>query len=322
MMRSLPLGVDIGATRLRLVHTVVTEDGPKLRAVATRDLAQDVATSGIIIDQEYVAAAIEEAYEELQTAERRCVLSVGEPDAVLRSVEFPKMTEMERGRAAVFEAQRYIDYSIEEALVRMHPVEERTEVYAIGVIRAKVLHSRIATIKAAGLRPLAADHEGLALGRALPGYDAILDIGHERTSIHIYAGSAPLTLQHVAGGAEITRGIERDLAVDARSAEKRKRILGTAGAGESARSAFLADITSLLETASSRTGVLARVALFGNGCRLNNFAVDLERATGLLVETPASKLLRGDAYPTDVVRAGAADWNLAAGLATWGLSAA
>ncbi|GAC1388866.1 MAG: hypothetical protein NVSMB31_03790 [Vulcanimicrobiaceae bacterium] len=322
MMQSLPIGVDIGATRLRLVYAVLTEHGPKVRAIVTRDLAQDVASSGIIADLNYVAAAIDEACDELQTKERRCVLSVGEPDAVLRSVEFPRMTELERERASKFEAQRYVDYSIAEALVRIHPINEKLELYAIGIVRASVLGSRIAALKAAGLRPVGADHEALALGRALPRYDAILDIGHERTSVHIYSGPSPVTLQHKSGGAEITRGIERELSIDTQSAEKRKKIVGTVGAGESARSVLLADITSLLETASIRTGVLKRIALVGNGSRLNKFSADLERATGLLVETPVADVLRSNAYPADVLRAGAVDWNLAAGLTIWGAKAA
>jgi Tfp pilus assembly PilM family ATPase len=293
-----------------------------VKAVVTRDLSAGVSSSGHVADCSYVGALIEEARDELQTKERRCVVAVSEPDAVLRVVEFPKMTENERRRAAVFEAQRYIDYAIKNATVRLHPVNERQQLFALGVVRSDTLHSRIAALKSGGLRPIAVDHEALALSRALPGYDAILDVGSERTSVHLCIPGEPLTLQHVGGGAIITRGIERELSIDAASAEKRKRILGTVGAGEAARRAFLADVTSLLESASVRIDRMRRIALVGNGARLHNFASDLERATGLLVETPASKVLLGSVYPADVVKASAPDWNLAVGLTTWGAAAA
>ncbi|MBC5816227.1 MAG: pilus assembly protein PilM [Candidatus Eremiobacteraeota bacterium] len=293
MSKSLPLGIDIGATRLRVVWSELTSAGPRVRAVVTRDLSAGVATSGLINDCAYIGALLDEARDELQSKERRCVLAVGEPEAVLRMVEFPKMTEIERQRAAVFEAQRYVAYAIDDAIVRIHPVDEKQNRYAIGVVRNATIKSRIAALKSGGLRVTAIDHEALALARALPGYDAILDIGHERTNVHISISGTPLTLQIIAGGATITRAIERELSIDTNSAEKRKRILGTVGAGESARSTFLADVTSLLESASLRTDQLKRIALVGNGARLNNFASDLERATGLLVETPVSKILLG-----------------------------
>lgn len=322
MKTCLPLGLDIGRTRLRLVLSEVTAQGPCIKAVVTRELSEGVASSGHIADCAHVGALIDEACDELQTRESRCVLAVGEPEAILRIVEFPRMTESERRRAAMFEAQRYVDYPIQDATVRLHPVDEKRQLFAIGVVRTDTLQSRIAALKSGGLRVVAVDHEALALGRALPGYDAILDIGTERTSLHLAIAGAPLTLQHVAGGSLITRGIERELSIDFASAEKRKRILGTVGAGEATRRTFLADVTSLLESASMHTDRLKRIALVGNGARLSNFGGDLERATGLLVDMPASDILLGGPYPADVAKASAPDWNLAAGLSIWGPAAA
>lgn len=320
-MKSLPLGVDIGSSRLRIVQAIERGDGAAVRAVVARDIGEGQASSGALFDIDYIAAMIEEAHAELGTREKRCVISVGEPDAVLRLVEFPRMTGIERERAATFEAQRFVDYPLAEASVRIHPVDASKHHYAVGVVRTAAIRTRIEAIKKSGLRPIAVDHEALALFRGLPYYDAIIDIGCDRTNLHVMQKAFPWTLQHVAGGSHITRGIERELSIDVHSAEKRKRIVGTAGAGERARSSYLADLTALIESATIRTERLKRVALVGNGARLNNFASDIERATGLLVDIPAARILRGPSYPPDVLKAGAPDWNLAAGLCTWGMSA-
>lgn len=321
-MKSLPLGIDIGRTRLRIVQATLGADGAAVRAVVARDVGDGQASSGTISDIDYIAAMLEEAHAELGTREKRCVISVGEPDAVLRLVEFPRMTGIERERAASFEAQRFVDYPLAEASIRIHPVDPAKHHYAVGVVRSAVIRTRIEAIRKSGLRPIAVDHEALALFRGLSDYDAIIDIGCDRTSLHVMQKTFPWTLQHVAGGSHITRGIEQELSIDMHSAEKRKRIVGTVGAGERARSGYLADLTALIESATVRTERLKRVALVGNGARLNNFASDLERATGLLVDIPAARVLRGAAYPGDVLKAGAPDWNLASGLCTWGNSAA
>jgi Tfp pilus assembly PilM family ATPase len=126
----------------------------------------------------------------------------------------------------------------------------------------------------------------------------------------------PLTLQTFNGGADVTRAIERELCIDEHTAERRKRILGTAGAGERARAALTADIAVLIQNAR-RERPVSRIALVGNGSRLPRLADDLERATGAMCEMPVSEPLRDGSYPEDVVRSSAPDWTLAAGLALW-----
>ena len=313
-----PLGIDIGATRVRVLEAVSTEHGPRVRAVAVRDLSAGASSSGVLADPQYVAALIEEAVAELRTKERRCVCSVSEPDALLRSVRFPPMTFIERERAARFEAQRYVDFPIGESVVRVHPIDARDQRWALGIARSITVSTRVAALRGARLKPIAIDHESCAFQRAIPGFDAIIDVGHQRASMHVTTDETPVTLQAYSGGADITRGIERELSIDERSAEKRKRILGTAGAGEHARSALTADIAALIR-AARHTHAIARVAFVGNATRLPGLASDVEAATGVACETPVSDVLRSPDYPDDVVRSSAPDWTLAAGLCLWGV---
>lgn len=313
----LPLGVDIGATRIRVLEGCATPEGPRVRAVAVRQISADVSSSGSISDTDYVAALVEEALRELGTRERRCICALGEPDALIRNVAFPKMTTLERERSARFEAQRYVDYPISEAVVRIHPIAGTSQQWALGIVRSFAIATRLATIKKAGLKTLAVDHESCALARALPGFDAIADIGHQRSTLHVLSDMTPLSYQTFNGGADVTRAIERELSIDTHTAEKRKRILGTAGAGERARAALATDISALITTARRRAAI-NRVALVGNGARLPGLAADLETSTGALFELPVTDVLRAGAYPEDVIRSSAPDWTLAAGLAAWG----
>lgn len=312
-LRTLPLGVDVGSTRVRVVQAENGHAGPRIRAVAVRDVI------GSIADAEYIGALIQDAVAELGTRERRCVCAIGEPDALLRPLRFPKMTSIERERAARFEAQRFVDYPVEEAVIRVHPVDPATGLWSLGIARSSAILTRAAAMRAAHLKPVAIDHEACALVRVLPGFDAIVDVGYQRTSVHIITSQTPVTLQAYNGGADVTRGIERELSVDAHTAEKRKRILGTAGAGERARAALSSDITALIQNARS-THAISRVALVGNAARLAGLVSDLEAATGAICELPVSDALRSSGYPEDVVRSSAPDWTLAAALATWSLN--
>lgn len=317
--RTLPLGVDIGATRIRVVETERVDGTTRIRAVAVREVSSGASSSGLLAQPEYIAALLDDAISELGTRERRCICAIGEPDALLRGVKLPKMTSAERERVARFEAQRFVEFPIDEAVVRIHPVDAASGLWAIGVARSSAVLTRTAALRAAGLKPVAIDHEACALARALPGFDAVIDVGHQRTSLHAAVSGIPVTLQAYNGGADVTRAIERELSLDTQTAEKRKRILGTAGAGERARAALTSDVAALIESAR-KTHSIARVALVGNAARLSGFAADLENATGALCEMPVSDALRGEAYPDDVVRSSAPDWTLAAGLAMWSLN--
>lgn len=318
--RGLPLGIDIGTTRVRVVETEPHAHGMRIRAVAARELSSGSSSSGALEDPEYVAALIEDAVCELGTRERRCVCAIGEPDALLRPLKFPRMTSVERERAARFEAKRYIEYPAEEAVIRIHPVDPGAGMWALGIARSSAVITRTAALRAAGLKPVAMDHEACALARALPGFDAIVDVGHQRTSLHVIGNQTPVTLQAYNGGADVTRAIERELSLDSKTAEKRKRILGTAGAGERARAALTSDLAALIHQARS-THAISRIALVGNAARLAGITADLESTTGALCEMPVSDALRGEHYPDDVIRSSAPDWTLAAGLALWSTNA-
>ncbi|MDQ2680522.1 MAG: pilus assembly protein PilM [Candidatus Eremiobacteraeota bacterium] len=317
-MKSLPLGIDIGASRLRIAVVEMRAGNPAVCAVATRDLSEGSSSSGEIPDPDYVATLLEDAVQELGVRERRCVCSLGEPDAVLRAMIMPRMSPVERAGAIRLEADRFIDYSIDEAIVRTHPVSDASSLFALGIVRKRVLSSRLKPLKKAGLKVCGVDHEAYALSRILPGYEAVVDIGTERTSIHLYTSPIPITLHYFSGGAEISRSIARDLSIDLVAAERRKRILGTSGAGEAAQRALAAEIAALIGTDRNRRGAAEKIAIVGNSVRLPGLRLNLELATNRAVEIGIGEAFHSGAYPVDVLASAAPDWNLAVGLATWG----
>jgi len=321
--KRLPFGIDLGSTRLRLAFGERNRAGSvRLRAVVTRELPDGAVTPTTVEAPQLVAAVAEEALSEIGTRERRCVLALGAPAAAVRAIRFPKMSWAERMRAARFEARRFCDWNLDEeaSLVRSHPFDRANGTFMVGAVRASSVASRVAALRATGLRIVAIDHDALAMQRLFAPCNAVADVGFERSSLHVFGESGPRTLVTSAGGATISRGIAADLAIDLPTAERRKRILGCAGAGAAAREEFVAQLRALVDRARSRTAI-DRIVMTGNGARLPNLARDVEAATGAIVEIPVPELLRCGSYPEDVVRAAAPDWSLAAALLTWDLPA-
>jgi Tfp pilus assembly PilM family ATPase len=279
--------------------------------VAARSIPDGAVSAEGIAEPDFITALLEDALREIGRSARRCVAAVGFPQAFLRVGSFPRMTALERSRTARYEVLSGLSYPIEEAVVRTRRLSGEPDKCAIGVVRADILRGRVSCLRRAGLRVAKIDDEGCALRRAFPGYDAVLDVGHLRTTLYLLHSCE--TFQARLGGGHITSAIEQDLSIDRHAAEQRKRILGTAGAGERLRNELVARITAMVQAARTVCSI-ARVAVVGNGSRLPGLHRDIGVAAGLSVELAVSHVLHGSNYAPDVTRAGAPDWTLAAAL--------
>ena len=315
----MPLGIDLGSTRVRVAACERRRDRTvALIVVAVRDVPEGCIEPDRIADVDVVAAILDDARRELGVRERRCVLSLPSQSAALRILQFPRMNEYERRRAARFEAERFSPWDAKEiaTLVRAHWVNRHERIVAVGVARSDAVHARVACVKRAGYRAVAVDHDACAVKRAFPFADAVLDVGWKRSTLHAFSPGGPISRVLPGGGADVTRAIASSLSIDVAAAERRKRILGTAGAGDSARDRLAASVGEAVAALRERL-TIRRIAMTGNGARLAGLAESLETLTGAMVDVPVSDLLRGGRYPDDVSRAAAPDWTLAASLATW-----
>jgi Tfp pilus assembly PilM family ATPase len=303
--KTLALGVDVGTARTRVALVERDDAGhASLVAVAARPTGDDP------------ALAIAEARAELRTRERRCVLAVCAPHALLRTAAFPAMRRTERARAARFEAARFATFALDDAVVRVVTVEN--ERCVVGIARRAALDARILAAKRAGLTPIAIDDAAFGLLRAFPYADAVVDVGASATLLVVPGDPAPSVRALALGGATFTAAVVASLGVDDADAEERKRCIGLAGAGEYARDALVEQLASaLIDHRANARAELRTIALAGNGARLAGFAQALERAVAIPVRLGALGCRASDALPADVLRAASPDWGLAYGLALW-----
>lgn len=302
--RTFALGIDVGTARTRVALVERDDAGrPALVAVAARPTGDDA------------ALAIADARAELRTRERRCVLALGAPDALLRAIAFPALHRIERARAARFEASRFAPFPVDDAAIRVVAIGERC---AVGVARHDALEARIAAARRAGLRPIAVDDAAFGLLRAFPYADAIVDVGASAALLVVSGDPVPSVSRLAPGGAALTAAVGASLGIDEATAEERKRTVGLSGAGEYARDALVEQLASaLVDHRAKARAELRAIALAGNGARLTGFAAALERAVAIPVRLGALGAGASDAIPPDVLRAASPDWGLAYGLALW-----
>ncbi|MGH7737073.1 MAG: pilus assembly protein PilM [Candidatus Tyrphobacter sp.] len=309
-----PLGIDIGAARVRVAVAQRAGDCLRIEAVAARDLPpseNDVERSG-----DFEAILLEEMLEELGVRQRACVFALGAPDATLRAAAFPaQMGYWERRAAARFESL-HDESGDETSVVRVHAIDRPSHAFVIAAAKEGPLRSRLRAMKKAGLRVVAVDHDACALARVMPGFQAIVDVGLRRARLHVFTTAVPQSLTALAGGVSVTQAIAEDLGVETEIAERRKRILGAAGAS-SALAACANAIVDLIKKARLAPPRCSAIAMIGNGARLPGLADEIAARSGMEVRIPVVDLLRTSPIAHDVLRLAAPDWTLAAALATW-----
>jgi len=311
------IGMDIGSTRVRIAHGHGTGQATVIEAVLARDLPAGSAADGEVADPDLVATVIEDMMSELGVRARECVCAVGPPVASLRLMQLPRMSAIDRERAARIDVERRLGRAASDVVVRTTRVEGSPDNYLVGAVAGKALRSRTDALRRAGLRARAVDFEGAALLRAFPRAEAVLDIGMARITLHVLPNGVPTTLWSATGGAAITAAIGEELGLEERAAEARKRSIGVVGAGEGAFGEIVAEASTLIRSARRRGCPIERIVLFGNGSRIGGLRVALERGADVrtVMERPTG--LSTGAYPDDVAMVGAADWGLAIGLARW-----
>jgi Tfp pilus assembly PilM family ATPase len=303
---TLPLGIDIGSTRVRIALAIGNRTStPRLIGVSTREHAGRV------------TEALREAIRELHTDERRCILALGPPDALLRPLPLPPMPRWERPRAGRFEATRFVEYPIEEAELSLVPTGDAPG-WVLGIARRAALSGAFRAARSAGLRPVAVDDIGFALRRAYPEADCAIDLGADATRIVFFTHPIPTIACIPIGGHQLSTAIARSLGIHLDAAEQRKRHIGFGGAGEAERDSLIAAIAAAtMDARQSGRCSAERVVLCGNGGRIPGFADALTSAIGTTVSLAALPAASSDTVPADVLRTAGADWSIAYGLSLW-----
>jgi Tfp pilus assembly PilM family ATPase len=301
---TLPLGVDLGQTRVRVALLEVSGDERRLIAVAARDRAASLGDT------------LREALSDLGSPERRCVLGITEPDGLVRPVTFPPMPSRERSQAARFEADRLVRAD-EPLVVRLFPLDGNAR-FAIGIAKRRTIDDRLHVARETRLTCVGVDNAAFAYQRLARQNEAILDIGATAATLYLFGDVLPSTTRFEMGGERLTAGLAESLGIDLVSAEQRKRAYGLAGAATHTLKAFVEAVAGALVGARSRGMRIDHLALVGNGTRLDDLRPALAIATGLSVGRLDTLPLSCETLPPDIVRAEAGDWALAVGLALRG----
>lgn len=194
-------GVDIGSRYIKAVQAESVGPGRwRILRAAVAPTPKDSVRDGVVVDTEAAGAAVRELFKTAGIDANGAAAAISGASVIVRHVKMPKMAESILRKSVRYEAGKYISSSVEDSQIEFEitgPVPGEDDKMGVMLVAAPndMVESRLATLEAAGLEPIAIDVEAFALQRALldlaggmPGAGvtlALLDIGALTTDVNI-----------------------------------------------------------------------------------------------------------------------------------------
>ncbi|HPN73462.1 MAG TPA: pilus assembly protein PilM, partial [Candidatus Omnitrophota bacterium] len=209
------VGIDIGSHSIKVAVLSGSTEEPLLEAYNVRDFSKNA-------EKPDLAAELKAALAEIDIRPRNVNLSVGGPEVIVRFITLPKMTKEQLEAALVFEAEKYIPFSVKEVILDSvilgdAPEQGQMKVLLTAAKRAFV-EERVKLLMDMGIRINFIDVNAFALFNAFvtskaasnKNVFALVDMGHSVTSLLISVDEAPYFMRQIQiGGGDIDSLIAR-----------------------------------------------------------------------------------------------------------------
>lgn len=237
--RKTTLGLDVGSGHVKLVEVDHRGSEPRVTRAAARPVPSGAVADGEVADPELLADAIRELVQESGAQTRNAVAALGGHHVFVKKVEMPA-ERADFGKAMRKEAERHVPFDIGGVELDFHVLggaptgkraakdsDDPVEVLLVAAKR-EVVDERVALLAQAGLCAVVMDVEAFALHNAFmhshpqaaQGMVALVDAGHEKTSVSIAENGVPLLSREVAAGCRSLQGsLEREMGLPPARAE-------------------------------------------------------------------------------------------------------
>lgn len=294
------LGVDVGASAIKLVELSKDEGRRKLTNYAIIPLTEYIERIGSQSDSEFpkasnkeIAEAIKKAIKEAKIESRDAFFSVPVYSSFSTLIDFPNMPEKEIIAAIPFEAKKHIPVPVSEVVLDwsiINSLGERpiSQVLLVAVPK-KVISNYKEISELADLTFCGLEEETFSLSRALVGNDKsiviLIDVGARSISTSIVDGGYVRIIHNLEmGGARMTEVIARQMNLSLTHAEAVKKNMSISpttdgqesrlrGIGYSTLGAIIVEVRKIIDSYQNKYGrKVEKCILAGDGIRLAGFA--------------------------------------------------
>ncbi len=251
------LGVDIGASAVKLVELEKEEGRYKLKGYAIFSLKEYLKESwyqtpseSLKLPSEELAEIVKETTKEAKIISKAAYFSLPVYSSFSTLIDFPVMSEKEIEAAISFEAKKYVPVPVTEVVLDWSIIDSLNQQKGFQVllmaVPKKIINRYKEVIQLTGLNLSALESEIFSLSRALLGNDKstviLIDVGARSVSLSIVDGGYIRVIGNLEmGGLKLTKTISQQMNISLEEAEKFKKSL-SANQAASQQSAQLKEI--------------------------------------------------------------------------------
>ncbi len=208
------VGIDIGASSVKLVCLDLSGSMPTLQNVGVAPLRGDIFSNNIITSSARVSEAIINLVETHGISNRRVTTAVPGPSVFTKKIKVPKMTLKELDTNIQFEAGNFIPHNISAVRLDYHIISEsgknQLEVL-VAAVKNEIIDGFLNAIEMAGLGVAVVDVDSFALQNMFElNYPELVDktialvnMGLRYSSINICKGGKSLFTGDIAVGGKL-----------------------------------------------------------------------------------------------------------------------
>ncbi|HLD92146.1 MAG TPA: type IV pilus assembly protein PilM [Patescibacteria group bacterium] len=229
------VGIDIGSKSIKVIEAKKSSNSWQLLVSGAVGF-NGTAPEKMIAEDEFAKAGelLKKTVSQIKISSKDVNIGLPERLVFSRVIKFPMLTDEEVVAAIKWEAEQYIPIPLNEAVIQ-HVVLEKKEnpaeilVLLIAVPKT-IVEKYIKIVRLAGLNPISAETELIALSRSLApatGTSLILDLGANSTNMAIVKNSKIYFTRSIpVAGEAFTRAVSQGMGVTPEQAEEYKKTYG------------------------------------------------------------------------------------------------
>ena len=227
------VGIDIGSG---LIKAVVIDHGgtaPVLTKVVVTPLHETAIVEGEIMDHAIVVDAIRQTIEATGVKPKQIVAAVGGRDVIVKKISVERVKEAQARELMRWEAEQHVPFDMESVELDFQILDPDAEGLDMNVLlvaaKRDLVESRRQLLDEGSAAPTVIDVDAFALQNAfeanhpdaMNGTVALLNIGHENTTLNIIDNGIPVLTRDLAVGTRRFReDLQRDFGLSAEAAEE------------------------------------------------------------------------------------------------------
>jgi type IV pilus assembly protein PilM len=195
-------GIDINDSSVKIIKLEKTQGKFSMASFGRQDLNSGIVESGVINNEKELSKSIRVACNNVKGKKLKtkyAVISLPEEESFLQVIQMPKMSRGELKSAVLFEAENYIPLPIDQVYLDFQiitPLKDGLDHLDVLVAATpkKVVDSYVLCAQSAGLTPICAEVESLAIARALVKNETsenpivLIDIGKNNIGFMVFSG--------------------------------------------------------------------------------------------------------------------------------------